>query len=219
LPLFLPAVVIRVDSRLVVVERTEVVKLLLLLPLLFAHHVFLVLRQNPLLLLPLLLELDPLSLLLEFDLPVELFDGLSVSLLLEGLMLELPELRLFELVLSKGLLLEGPGAKLVLKGRLALLLFFQVRHQLGIMLNFCLLLLLLPVPLLVKLRFKLLLHPSLLFIALFTFLAQLLLVHLSLVVDDLGPLILREHGGAIDAQIYKLLSLVNLRILQGKNVS
>ena len=117
-------------------------------------------------------------------------------------MLELPELRFFELVLSKGLLLEGPGAKLVLKGRLALLLFFQVRHQLGIMLNFCLLLLLLPVPLLVQLRFKLLLHPSLLFIALFTFLAQLLLVHLSLVVDDLGPLILREHGGAIDAQIY-----------------
>ena len=121
---------------------------------------------------------------------MELFDGLSVSLLLEGLMLELPELRFFELVLSKGLLLEGPGAKLVLKGRLALLLFFQVRHQLGIMLNFCLLLLLLPVPLLVQLRFKLLLHPSLLFIALITFLAQLLLVHLSLVVDDLGPLIL-----------------------------
>ena len=57
---------------------------------------------------------------------MELFDGLRVSLLLEGLVLELPQLRLFELILSKGLLLEGPGAKLVLQGRLAFLLFFQV---------------------------------------------------------------------------------------------
>jgi hypothetical protein len=38
--------------------------------------------------------------------------------------------------------------------------------------------------------FKLMLHPSLLFIALFTFLAQFLLVHLSLVIDDFCPLIL-----------------------------
>jgi hypothetical protein len=67
-PLFLPAVVIRVYSRFVVVECTEVVKLLFLLSLLFAHNVFLVLREHPLLLLPLLLKFDPLSLLLEFDL-------------------------------------------------------------------------------------------------------------------------------------------------------
>lgn len=42
--LLLPPVVIRVNSRFVVVECTEVVKLLLLLSLLFAHYVFLVLR-------------------------------------------------------------------------------------------------------------------------------------------------------------------------------
>ena len=70
MPLLLPAVVIRVYSRFVVVECTEVVKLLFLLSLLFAHYVFLVLREHPLLLLPLLLKLDPLSLLLEFDLLV-----------------------------------------------------------------------------------------------------------------------------------------------------
>ena len=68
MPLFLPAVVIRVDSRFVVVECTEVVKFLFLLSLLFAHKVFLILREHPLLLLPLLLKFDPLSLLLEFDL-------------------------------------------------------------------------------------------------------------------------------------------------------
>lgn len=68
--LFLATVVIRVYSRFVVVECTEVFKLLFLLSLLFAHYVFLVLREDPLLLLPLLLKFDPLSLLLEFDLPM-----------------------------------------------------------------------------------------------------------------------------------------------------
>ena len=69
-PLFLATVVIRVYSRFVVVECTEVFKLLFLLSLLLAHYVFLVLREDPLLLLPLLLKFDPLSLLLEFDLPM-----------------------------------------------------------------------------------------------------------------------------------------------------
>lgn len=105
-------------------------------------------------------------------------------------MLQLPELRLLELLVSQGLLLLSPVAKLVLQVCLAYLLFFEVLHQLGIVLNFGLLLLLLPVSLLVQLRFKLMLHPSLLFITLFTFLAQFLLVHLTLVVDDLRPLIL-----------------------------
>lgn len=105
-------------------------------------------------------------------------------------MLQLPELCLLELLVSKGLLLLGPVAELVLQVRLAFLLFFEVLHQLSIVLNFSLLLLLLPVPLLIKLSFKLMLHPTLLFITLFTFLAQFLLVHLSLVIDDLSPLIL-----------------------------
>jgi hypothetical protein len=100
MPLLLPAVVIRVYSRFVVVECTEVVKLLFLLSLLFAHHVFLVLREHPLLLLPFLLKFDPLSLLLEFDLLMKLFDGQSVSLLLKSLILQLPELCLLELLVS-----------------------------------------------------------------------------------------------------------------------
>ena len=63
------------------------------------------------------------------------------------------------------------------------------------------------------------LHSSLLFITLFTFLAQFLLVHLSLVIDDLCPLILRKHGGAIDPQVNKFFAFVSLRILRGENVS
>ena len=84
----------------------------------------------------------------------------------------------------------SPVAELILQVRLAFLLFFEVQHQLSIVLNFGLLFLLLPAPLLVQLRFKFMLHPSLLFITLFTFLAQFLLVHLSLVIDDFCPLIL-----------------------------
>jgi hypothetical protein len=105
-------------------------------------------------------------------------------------MLQLPELCLLELLVSQGLLLLSSVAKLVLQVRLAFFLFFEVQHQLGIVFNFGLLLLLLPAPLLIQLCFKLMLHPSLLFIALFTFLAQFLLVHLSLVINDLRPLIL-----------------------------
>ena len=84
----------------------------------------------------------------------------------------------------------SPVTELILQVRLAFLLIFKVRHQLDIVLNFGLLLLLLPAPLLVQLCFKFVLHPSLLFIALFTLLAHLFLVHLSLVVNDLRPLIL-----------------------------
>ena len=87
IPLFLPAIVIRIDTRLVVVECTEIIVLLFLFSLLLAHYIFLVFRQDLLLLIPLLFKFDPLSLLLEFKLPMKLFDCHSVSLLLKRLML------------------------------------------------------------------------------------------------------------------------------------
>ena len=64
-------------------------------------------------------------------------------------MLQLPKLCLLELLVSQGLLLLSPVSEFVLQVRLAFLLFFEVCQQLGIVLNFGILLLLLPVPLLI----------------------------------------------------------------------
>jgi len=53
--------------------------------------------------------------------------------------------------------------------------------------------------LVVKLGLELLFHLTFLLVALLVFFADLLLVKFTLIVNDFGPLVLREHGGSVDA--------------------
>ena len=80
-----------------------------------------------------------------------------------------------------------------------LLFFFHSRHQLCLKVKFGFPFLLLSGALIIQLSLELLLHLALLLFALLAFFADLLLVKFALIVNDFSPLILREHGGPVDA--------------------
>lgn len=113
-------------------------------------------------------------------------------------MISLPLLYLFELFISERLLVRCAVAHFILKPCLILLLLPKISHQLCLKLDLGISFLLLSGAFVIQLIFKLLLHSPFLFFFLLALLADLLFIFLSLVVYDLSPLILREHGSAID---------------------
>jgi hypothetical protein len=110
-------------------------------------------------------------------------------------------MRLTELFFPQSLLLLGTVFHFVFELRLVFLFLFHVRHQLSLELDLGFLLLKLSGSLIVQLILKLLLDLSFLLLSLLALLTDLLLVFFSLIVYDLSPFILWEHGRAIDAQV------------------
>ncbi len=81
--LLLSAEVLRFYTRFVVIKRTEIVEFLFPSPLEFILNELLILSKYLLLLLPLLFQLLFLPFPLNLNLPVQLFNGQSIILLLE----------------------------------------------------------------------------------------------------------------------------------------